>query len=148
MGTEVLSSGSSQITISVWIKTTNTITGQRVISKETSDYNTPFSIYKYANKFDFFTSKSAGGNAFVDVIFASTGINNGIWHHLVATVSATQATTYLDGILQNTGAWTYGIKASNENTLIGSTKYTPTVATRFFSGNIDEVRIYNRALSS
>ncbi len=145
LGTAI--SPGSQATFAFWIKTTSTTANERVFGKETSDYDTPFVFWKPpgGNAYNFFTSKSAGGNAYADVSISATGINNGAWHHIVATVSSTTITTYLDNVQKNTGAWTHGIKASSENTFVGWSAYP---STTYFNGTLDEVRIYDRALSA
>lgn len=71
------------------------------------------------------------------------------WHHVVATVSGTVGTVYLDGKLDGSGS----VGSIPSNTLdiwIGSGHPSPRdpIQHYWFNGMIDDVRIYNRTLSS
>jgi hypothetical protein len=69
------------------------------------------------------------------------------WHHVVATVSGTTGKVYLDGILDGTGnvgnipdnALDIYIGRAHPNNGAGVNEW--------FNGIIEDVRIYNRALS-
>lgn len=72
-------------------------------------------------------------------------MNDGKWHHYVGTAVSGSQQFYVDGVLKDTdtvvpGAATFtrfGIGATNRST-----------AVQFFPGQIDDVRVYNRALTS
>jgi hypothetical protein len=66
------------------------------------------------------------------------------WHHVVATVSGTVGQLYLDGDLNGTGN-VGNIPVNTLDVFIGSGHAFPS---SLFNGLIDDVRIYNRALSS
>ncbi len=66
-------------------------------------------------------------------------INDGNWHHVAMTYSAGTASIYVDGGLQASGARTLTNGASN---ILGSGLFDP------WDGAIDEVAIYDRALST
>ena len=71
-------------------------------------------------------------------------ITFGEWHHIVATFDGTTTSLYVDGVLVASNA-TYGYTAHpTSNTLIGAWS----TSSRFFTGRIDDVRIYDRALSA
>ncbi len=76
---------------------------------------------------------------------AQTSINNGQWHHIVGVWSGnTTMTTYLDGVNRGSSTGVPLSIGSNESA-IGANK----TSNRFyFNGSIDDVRIYNRALSA
>lgn len=81
-----------------------------------------------------------------DSLLATTEIDDGIWHHIVVTREGSVATIYVDGNQENADPdfKTDLIGFQNDlyfgiNTVGGSA---------FFEGQIDDVRIYNRALSA
>lgn len=82
---------------------------------------------------------------------ASTPVNDGQWHHVACTLdnltspSSTNVKFYVDGQLDAVigGALVAINTVALNDVLIGSD-----IQNRFFKGVIDEVRIYNRALSA
>ena len=77
---------------------------------------------------------------------SSTKINDGEWHHVVVVQngSTQQLTLYVDGVLEDTqtAAPTSGFASTQELNL----GYLDLSSQFHFSGSIDEVAIYNRAL--
>ncbi len=68
------------------------------------------------------------------------------WYHLVVTQNDTEGMVmYLDGSVISTNSDTSPTNEDNASTKIGATGWT---ARDFFHGTIDEVRIYNRALTN
>ncbi len=74
------------------------------------------------------------------VVAASPSNNH--WHHIVATQTGTTASLYVDGVLVNT-ATVAAIGNGSGPIYIG--RYN---SGYYFNGSIDDVRIYNRALSA
>ncbi len=74
---------------------------------------------------------------------ATTEPSEGVWHHAVSTYDGTNMRVYVDGVLKQTCAATGSINISGGGIEIGSFASTGYP----FKGVIDEVRIYNRALS-
>jgi hypothetical protein len=74
----------------------------------------------------------------------STTINADEWHHLAAVYNGSVMQLYIDGKLDGTQTWTGGIAKNNSEVLIGENVEQPN---RCFDGLIDDVRIYNQALS-
>jgi len=69
----------------------------------------------------------------------STNVNDGDWHHLVATYNGSEMCLYVDGILEGTNTDYSGSLATNNlNITIG----------RDYDGLIDEVAIFSHALSA
>jgi hypothetical protein len=79
--------------------------------------------------------------ATVDDVFSDTA-----WHHVAAVRTGTAVTVYMDGVLApTTGSITANFHASSNNTYyIGS---RVNVADEYWNGDMDDVRIWNRALS-
>lgn len=72
-------------------------------------------------------------------------VNDGLWRHCVLTIDGTTMSNYLNGVLQSTAVFVHE-SPNNNNVRIGA---TATFASyRAFSGNIDDVRFYNKTLSA
>jgi len=76
-------------------------------------------------------------------------LQNNVWHHLVMVYDGVLIYNYVDGRLDGTGSQTGGLSAIN---CVGIGRETSGgcvgVPGNHFNGLIDEVRIYNRALSA
>lgn len=75
---------------------------------------------------------------------------NGAWHHLMGTYDGSTVRLFLDGVQVGSGTPTGGARIvynmpNSNDVLIGS--YDPTACALAFNGKIDEVRIWNQALS-
>ena len=74
-----------------------------------------------------------------DVISTST-INDGLWHHIIATCNGYTTRLYVDGIEEANSTTLNGvIHISESNLIIGDYEVRP----RNFNGSIDEVRVSN-----
>ncbi|MBS1593326.1 MAG: gliding motility-associated C-terminal domain-containing protein [Bacteroidetes bacterium] len=72
--------------------------------------------------------------------------NDNVWHHVAGTWDGTVAKIYIDGVLMNsvTNPAFGALEANNLNVVIGSDAWGG--AGRPYTGDIDEVRIWSRAL--
>jgi hypothetical protein len=122
------------LTVSAWIRArdcTKTIFGNML---EVSPHS------GYSLKIDF------NGVAYLfsgdKILLGQTSVVTDSWTHVVATLSGAHAALYVNGVLDASG--TGGVPTgSNVDQTIGAS-YTPHY---FFDGDIDDVRVYNRALS-
>ncbi|MBI1370771.1 MAG: hypothetical protein GC162_19215 [Planctomycetes bacterium] len=97
----------------------------------------------------------AGFNSSVSVyhgaFITQGGAERPLWHHVVYTragTGANQATLYVDGIAASVGTDTQTMNIVND-ILIGSNHNgSPSSPNTFLNGTIDEVAIYNKALSA
>ncbi|MCG2700589.1 LamG domain-containing protein, partial [Candidatus Parcubacteria bacterium] len=78
---------------------------------------------------------------------STTDINDSQWHHIVGSYDGTTMKIYIDGTLEDTNTdFSGNLPIVDGNVRIGADyQSTPD---NFFSGLIDEARIYNRALSA
>lgn len=74
-------------------------------------------------------------------------INDGQWHHVAAVYDGTNVYLYVDGSLDVMQAVTGSIAQNNVPLAIGENNQ-PTPGHYMFDGMVDEVALYNRALSS
>jgi RHS repeat-associated protein len=73
---------------------------------------------------------------------------SGVWHHVTAVYDNKAMKIYLDGYLHDSATFAYntGSTVPQKDLVIGARSYDSTV-TSFFGGSIDEVRIFDRALT-
>jgi concanavalin A-like lectin/glucanase superfamily protein/Big-like domain-containing protein/PASTA domain-containing protein len=72
----------------------------------------------------------------------------GVWTHVAVTYDGTSIRLYVNGQLRSTQGASGGIAASTAPLRIGGNTVFSVPGTEYFAGLIDEVRIYNRALSA
>ncbi len=91
-------------------------------------------------------TNKVGWSDFVDDDQTGTStVNDGNWHHAVAVVTATTQKIYVDGVLETTTSNAYSAGTSFSSATIGR---RANFAQRFFNGNIDEVAIWDSALTA
>jgi hypothetical protein len=128
---------------SCWVNTTST-TYQTILSKYgNSDTYRAFSLNINANG-TIQAKERSGGTSYNTT---STGtVNNGSWNHIVLTKSSTNTIIYINGSLDENNANTVTSNSgSTEPFRIGAEN---TASPEWFDGKIDQVRIFNKALSS
>ncbi len=136
------------LTISYWINPTNINNGDAVISKCNNG-----SIYDCSYGLDFhgpnlrFTLGQSNGTISALETNSSLTATTGQWYHVAAVYDGSKMYLYLNGSL-NSSATTSITGITNSSTLLylGS-GYNGSVPYRFMNGRLDDVRIYNRALS-
>jgi len=135
--------GSSAVTVTAWVKTVSTDTGAIVgwgpnVAGERFGFRLDVGRLRLEHQ---------GGNVQGDTL-----VIDGAWHHVAVTVQENATISYPDVILyldgmddtrRTTDPDAFNLTAG-EDVRIGS---RPSNNDRFFLGQIDEVRIYNRALS-
>jgi hypothetical protein len=128
-----------QTTIACWVNI-HSVSAEWMTIVAKGDNGWRLSTYRQDRKFHFSVndwSRTAGLNG-------SATINADEWHHLAAVYNGSVMQLYLDGKLDATQPWTGGIGKNDSDVLIGENAQQPG---RFFNGLIDDVRIYNHALS-
>lgn len=75
-------------------------------------------------------------------------VNDGNWHHVAAVYDGTNLYLYVDGTLDASRAASGTITKTSDVLAIGNDTGAPPGYSYLFNGLIDEVSIYNRALSS
>ena len=143
----LLDSLTTSITIELWLKTdqvTSDWTG--IVTKGNSAWR--LQATPGANTVDFTVSVSAGD------LTGSRSINDGQWHHVAGVYDGTNMFLYVDGTLDVSMPATGLIPQNSDPLAIGANvqAYVPPCGCNepgyFFNGLIDEVSIYNRALTA
>jgi hypothetical protein len=80
------------------------------------------------------------------VTFIANQSELGLWSNIVGTYDGSNLKIYLNGILKATQAYNQSMNIQNNNLIFGSwdNPTTPLVRSR----QLDDIRIYNRALSA
>jgi len=151
------------ITISMWIYKTADNNYMAPVSRTDSTFTDPFKGWNFAfrqlsaggNLYFFYYDKNGNSNLYQTSIDASSYVLNG-WHHITTSFifgSGVAGKVYIDGIMKTAnwgvGNGTVGINSLTHPILIGLNKGGSGGALQHqFAGSIDDVRIYNRALSA
>lgn len=149
--TPALRFGTADVTISAWFKTSTTGVYQFILSKGAfSGPNYPYyAVYIIpGNKVQFAVSDCGTGICNQDAsrqpVISSSVVTDGQWHHVAGVRKSTGYELYLDGNLE--AARSEPARNSDgaiDNLYIGNQKDQ-----NYFAGMIDEVKIYNRALTA
>ena len=128
---------SGNITLSAWVKVSQFDNASMyIISKSGSYY-----IYKGFNSGALTFSCEGTGRSVVGTV----NIVDGKWHHVVGVYDGTKKYIYVDGKLDKSMN-SSGVITTNNNPLrVGNDAVWPD---NEYNGSIDDVRIYNRALSA
>jgi hypothetical protein len=120
--------------IEAWVKP-NSVTGTRYLVNKGTFY------YLYLNGSDVVFGFRSGG--VYKWVVASGAASVGSWHHFVGTYNGATLSLYRNGIGVASAATSGAVDTSTANLFIGAISDTGS----FFSGTMDEVALYNRALS-
>ena len=132
----------NSISIEAWIKlngdySTDAIIVDKLDYANKDGYSLFFANGAFDNEFTFFTCNGAS----CGVLRSTISISDNDWHHIVAVSGVSGRNIYFDGILDETAGY-YNIAFTTTNLNIGGARGD------IFNGSIDNVRIYNRALSA
>ena len=133
--------GGSEVTIDAWIRTeavsTEGLPIQAIVSSTASEFvhlqlsdNSSFSVVIFTN-----------GDTISFPILPESPI--GVWRHIAITAKSGDSRLYVNGVQTASSSVTFSTITSTSNLRIGS----GFGGVRFFHGQIDEVEIFNRALS-
>jgi len=135
-----ISNPTASFTISAWIKRENTAAS--IVSKRDNGFTTGYN----------FGINGAGNlqmswNGGSEIINSSVPIPISKWHHVAVVYDGTNAKLYIDGVEDITQTKALAVPVGNsESFLIAAADGANT--TSFFNGNIDEVRVWDVALTA
>lgn len=131
------------ITVMAWVKGPAAGVWQKVVGKG-PDATEEYGLYfKPGSGWCHIEAGISGGQRLME----SGTIADNTWHQCVFTYDGTTMTLYVDGVVTASLAQTGVINTSAESVSIGAEK-TSTSQTYYTNAAIDDVRIYNRALSA
>jgi hypothetical protein len=143
----------NQITVSAWIKLNEDVgnTQRRIVCKQEIP-NCSWGLEIFGKSYGSSTGNqivfhdSDGSTVYYNCVSA-THLNTGQWYHIVATDNEGAVRIYLNGLLDTLNNKGAGGIPSQINAPIDISKTNPDFSF-FFKGLIDDVRIYDRALSA
>lgn len=141
--TPVDSGFTNQISLCAWFKTSYNDYGGILCSRTSLNVANDITTDSYGHP-AFHLSDGNANNQPLTGLSTSVQLNDDNWHLIVGTYDGTTLKLYTDGIFQGELKRTFTI-AVNDSFKIGWDDLNG--YSRFFSGKIDEVRIYNRALT-
>ena len=134
------------ISVSAWFKTSNS-GSQMHIAGRGANYSTSLSswaLFRRTN--NGLAVQLRSGGAYQYALSPATTYNDGNWHNAVFTreVSSGYLKLYIDGsLVRTTGSVTSVLNNETQDTYIGA----DTTPAEYFNGDIDEVAIWNKALT-
>ena len=136
-------------TVSLWLKTTGASTSVVIGSSYTSGgvTNPVYALYLYGTGLANALIRSNAGTLVSTI--ATTAINDGAWHHVCYTRSATQIEIFIDGVSEATGGFVGGGTLNNNN--VGGFGCHVSVpissVSSFYDGLMSDAATWNRVLS-
>lgn len=146
--------GTADFTVMAWVKPSS-VSGVRVILDKRTVSGSTYKGYSF-----FLTSGTLGLQLATGTgtptynnyaLTAATITADGLWHHVAITVdrdSTTGMKFYLDGVYKGAGNPTGRTATLSNTAAMRLGKRSAGTSGGFFSGQIDEVQLYKRALSS
>ncbi|NBS79480.1 hypothetical protein EBS57_06645, partial [bacterium] len=138
--TEGLNFSGGKFTVSAWIQSSvlqvdNSIAGKHVFNSQNG-----YGISMWQDSPCFYVGSDPR-------LQAPQTYSDGIWHHVVGTWDGARMALYINGVLDVSKNWSYSNFNSARFMIGKSAGVNPHGGGRFI-GKIDDVRLYNRALSS
>ncbi|MFZ2300226.1 MAG: LamG domain-containing protein [Candidatus Moraniibacteriota bacterium] len=132
-----------------WVYVPSAPGGLKSIMEKGTASTAGYGLYVTSDPKFCFVIKTAGGTE----TNAGPSITTGAWHHVMVTYDSTTPTLYIDGASQSLASGTGCTASTNAGAI---TQDTSTLvmgargagASQFFTGNEDDMRVYNRALSA
>jgi len=147
LGDLISLSAPTSYTVSAWIKTTDTGGISKGVTGSASTSNgLNFTIYN--GEITFGVTNTAIATT------TNAGVNDGNWHHVVGTynsqgdASGNTLYIYVDGVQKASNTGNRGVYPFNNYPLFIGARGQGTNASGYFNGSIDEVGIWNTALTS
>jgi hypothetical protein len=154
MGNITAMNGLTKITVSAWIKSSSAGVntqgqGVEVLQKSACtgiSGDGPFELYigQGVNKAEFGVYAPGGTNSDQ----STTNVDDGTWHLLTGEYDGSNVTIWVDGVQQGTPTSLVGATLTNTTHAFGFSGYCDGGVGNVYNGIIDDVRVYNRALSA
>lgn len=127
--------GMARFTMAVWAKKSSASTGGMILLKHVS-----YTLALNAGTFGGYIFNAAGTR----LDYAASAPADTAWHHYAVTYDGAAVLMYVDGVAMNHAAFTRSIAVHADRNLdIGKDPWGNS-----FAGLLDEIRLYNRALSA
>ena len=137
----------AQITIDAWINPTTITHGNPILNKRSSSNVGGYSFEATNSPFGNVNGLSFGiwiGGTLIQALTPANAITTGVWQHVAATYDGITMKIYVNGVLKASQAASGAIDAVTDPLVMGRNEV---VATADWDGLIDEVELFNRALT-
>ena len=144
-------SPTDDFTVAMWVKTTDTAgsadgnwtAGKALVDGDSTGAAADWGTAIVNGKFVLGVGSTSGDTT----IASSVNINDGTWHHVVATRNSTTGAmaVYVDGVSGGTGTGPTGSRTATTALRIGASRPG---GSAFLNGALDDVRVYNRILTA
>lgn len=141
--------GTNDFTIDYWMKTSSTrqeaLIGKRQICNSSSAWDFRMGEGGIGTgKLNFYVYESTGHG-----VLSSRPLNDGVWHHIAGVRRGASLSLYIDGVLDTNNTFAFTASVSNAAPLSLATQAcVPGDGTALFTGQLDEIGVHNRAISS
>ena len=129
-------------TVSLWFKTSDTSSGNKVLMGQGMNTGDTYGVLAFRAG----TGIRILGESGTTQNFGGASLNDGEWHHLVATNDGTETNIYVDGAFLGSGTNWFETSIV-EISEIGAHKFNGNYVS-LFKGKIDEPAIWDRVLNS
>jgi len=146
-----LLSSTRTVTVAAWFKGNSTLSFQRVFDFGTSSTTSSMYLMPWNQtgfpQFSIRLVPEAGAEIKSDII-STVAITTNAWHHAAVVLDASGGRLYMDGVQVGTNT-TMTLRPADLDTMpndwIGRSEFA---TNPYFDGDIDEFRVYNRALTA
>jgi hypothetical protein len=132
---------SGELTISMWMKSNSSVAFSGLVLSHDGIKKTGLLLNNPATQMRFTVQTTAGQNA---VVADDQDHLDNAWHHVVSSYDGTEVVLWVDNIAKGTVALSGDVDLG-DNFKIGT---DDAFADRYYSGILDDIRIYNQALST
>ena len=130
-------------TVSAWIKSSNTSDFQMIVGKFVSGSRQVQFRKETNKKIRVILYKSSTVNSLLD---STATVSDDNWHHIAFTYNSSGINIYIDGSASGSNTTNITpVQTSTDDFIIGARNIS--APEKFFSGQIDEVAVFNKALS-
>lgn len=143
LGTDPSLNITGPITVEAWINTPTSDLGIVTAKREPVTDSANWLLYSNSNEMNFRVYQ--GGTAYQ----ANVTFQLNEWQHVVGIYNGSNVSVWVNGVSGTSAALSGSIDTNTYSALIGAQRYSSTgnIPSFIFNGTIDEVRIYDRALS-
>ena len=130
----------STFTVSAWIKRDTGSENRSILSKRDASYTEGYDLKIDGSG----RVQMSWKNGSTQTITSDVAIPTNVWHHIAVIYSGGSARMYIDGVLEKTASLSAPTNTTQSFYIGAAGKNTPTA---YFIGSIDEVRVWNAALT-
>lgn len=134
--------------IELWFKRDSGISGREVfIGRDSSTDNMQWWVgIQASGRIGFYLSSVNGVSDYIESS-AQKIVDNGLWHHVAVVKTNSQIRLYVDGLIETSASRVHSFGFESPESITIGYHNNDGVSESHFNGSIDEVAIYNKALS-